>query len=444
MMKNKSLISVFTLLLSVFSFSQETKQLSLQEAVQLGIENSKTIKAAESGVMVSEKKLKSTKALQYPDVSVTGQYLHLFDTTHVDLKIGHNSAENEEPSEPSSGTNPKPSYMMFGMASVSVPVFNGFKLRNSIKESEYAVELSKINSENQKENVVYQILQLYFSLYKTQKSIEVLKENETRAVQRTTDFKNFMDNGLLARNDYLRSQLQVSNVRLSLEEANTTYENLNYQLDILLGLPEDLIIEPENLTNTEILPIENADYSNRKDIQSLEQQAKIAETEIKIAKAGYYPSLSLSGGYAALEIDGVATVTNATNAGIGLSYNLASIFKNKSKVEEAKAAKYADEANLEAKKDNAKIEIKEAFNAYTLALKKNEVYSEALEQANENYRIVKDKYDNGLSDTDQLLEADIEQLQAQINQVISEADIQLALYKYAFTQGNLIKSLQLQ
>lgn len=444
-MKNKIIISVFALLIFSFSFAQEARKLSLRDAVLLGIENSKTIKAAESQITVSEKKLKSAKALQYPDLSVTGQYLHLFDTTDVDLKTGSNTAETGETPEASPGNaSPKPSYLMFGMASVSMPVFNGFKLRNSIKESEYAVELAKIQSESQKENAVYQILQLYFSLYKTQKSIEVLKENEARAVQRTKDFKNFMDNGLLARNDYLRSQLQVSNVRLSLEEAYTTYQNLNYQLDVLLGLPEDLKVEPENIDDLGILPVKNGDYSNRKDIQSLEQQTKIADTEIKMAKASYYPSVSLSGGYAALEIDDVATVTNATNVGIGLSYNLASIFKNKSKVEEAKAAKYAEEAGLEAQKDKAKIEIKEAYNAYSLALKKNEVYTEALEQSNENYRIVKDKYDNGLSDTDQLLEADVEQLQAQINQVISEAEIQLALYKYAFAQGTLIESLQLQ
>lgn len=444
-MKNKTLITIFTLLTFSLSFAQEVKKLSLEEAVQLGIENSKTIKAADSQIIVSEKKLKSTKALQYPDLNVSGQYLHLFDTTDVKLKTGNNSAESGEGSEPeSAGANPKPSYMMFGMASLSVPVFNGFKLRNSIKESEFVVELSKIQSENQKENVVYQILQLYFSLYKTQKSIEVLKENESRAVQRTKDFQNFMDNGLLARNDYLRSQLQVSNVRLSLEEANTTYDNLNYQLNVLLGLPEDLKIETEYLADADLLPTENGDYSQRKDIQSLEQQTKIADTEIKVAKAGYYPSISLSGGYAAIDIDEIATVTNATNAGVGISYNLASIFKNKSKVDEAKAAKFAQEANLEAQKDKAKVEIKEAYNAYALALKKNDVYAEALEQADENYRIVKDKYDNGLSDTDQLLEADVEQLQAQINQVISEADIQLALYKYAFTQGNLIETLQLQ
>jgi outer membrane protein TolC len=381
--------------------------------------------------------------MQYPDLNVSAQYLHLFDTAKVDLKTSQpENTEEEGTEETSGGASPSPSYLMFGMASVSMPVFSGFKLRNSIKQSEYAVNLSKIQMEEKKEDVVYQILQIYFSLYKTKKSLEVLKENEIRAEQRATDFKNFMDNGLLARNDYLRSTLQLSNVKLAEEEAKTSYDNLNYQLNILLGLPEETKIEIENIENLNVLPNADGDLSNRKDLQSMEEQIKIADSQIKIEKGNYYPTLSLSGGYAAIDIDDVATVTNATNAGIGLSYNLASIFKNKAKVEEAKAEKMTQEALLEAQKDQAKVEIKKAFNDYNLALKKENVFEEAKTQADENYRIVKDKYDNGLSDTDQLLEADIEQLQAQINQTIGDVDTLLALYKYVYTQGKLMEVLQ--
>jgi len=444
-MKNKYKILFLAFFGSILSFAQETKILSLKDAVTLGIENNKMLKAAESQVKVSEKKLKSTKILQYPDLNISSQYLHLFDTTDVDLKIGGQNGDTEDGGEnAAAGNAPKPSYMLLGMASVSMPVFNGFKLKNSIRQSEYAVNLSKIESEAQKEDVVYQVLQLYFSLYKTKKSLEVLNENKKRAEKRVVDFKNFMDNGLLARNDYLRSTLQVSNIKLAIEEANTTYENINYQFNVLIGLPETTKIEVENTGGLTVLPSEETDLSQRKDIRSQEEKTKIAEAQIKIERAGYYPSLSISGGYAALELDDIATVTNATNIGIGLSYNLSSIFKNKSKVEEAKAAKSAQEALLEAEKDRAKIEIRKAYNDYNLAVKKEEVFEEALEQANENYRIVKDKYDNGLADTDQLLEADIEELQAQINQTIGEADIQLARYKYVYTQGKLTEVLQLQ
>jgi outer membrane protein TolC len=46
-----------------------------------------------------------------------------------------------------------------------------------------------------------------------------------------------------------------------------------------------------------------------------------------------------------------------------------------------------------------------------------------VEQASENYRIIKDKYDNGLSDTNDLLEADVEQLGSNINKTLARANV---------------------
>jgi outer membrane protein TolC len=58
--------------------------------------------------------------------------------------------------------------------------------------------------------------------------------------------------------------------------------------------------------------------------------------------------------------------------------------------------------------DDIKIQVQKAIEDYDLALKQDLVYNQAVEQASENYRIIKDKYDNGLSDTNDLLEADVE------------------------------------
>lgn len=428
-----------------FANGQETISLDLEKAIGLGIENSKVLKSSQFEVKSKEEKLKSTQMLQLPDINFSGQYMQLFDTSMVKLKkgvrdmvIGNEAGEN--PGAPSI----TPNYLILGNANLSLPLFNGFKIRNLIKQSESEIKLAQFSVESQKEEVVFRIIQLYFALFKTQKSIEVLKENIVRAEQRVKDFKNFMDNGLLARNDYLRAQLQSSHVQLSLKEAETTYKNLNYQLNLLLGLSPSTIVGVSDVSPMDIFPTPDADLSDRKEIQSWEEKTKIDDAQIKIAKSNYYPSIALTGGYMALDIDQLATVTNATNVGIGISYNLASLFKNKSNVEQAKWQKQADLMQLEALIDKAKIEMNEAYNKYNLAIQKADVYKQALEQANESYRIVKDKYDNGLSDTDQLLEADIEQLQAQINQVIAEADIQLALYEYIYTQGKLTKSFNLQ
>ena len=73
----------------------------------------------------------------------------------------------------------------------------------------------------------------------------------------------------------------------------------------------------------------------------------------------------------------------------------------------------------------------------------NKVYALAVEQSNENYRIIKDKYDNSLANTNDLLEADVQKLQSKINLALCQADIALKYYQLQFASGKLINSFNL-
>ncbi|WP_313095509.1 TolC family protein, partial [Empedobacter sp.] len=397
-------------------------------------QNNKSVKVAEAAKNTSEYKVQSAKNNRLPDISLSGQYMHLFTTTNVDIKLPMQSSGG--------GMGVEPSQLLLGQASASVPVFAGFKIKNAIKSSELMVDLSNLQIEATKENVVWQAINLYFGLYKTQRSIDVLNENLVRANQRVKDFQNFLDNGIIARNDLLRAKLQASNVQVAIDEAETQYKNINYRLNLLTGQDESKIVHVDNVETLKTINQNSQDYVNRTDVKSYDVKNQIADSQIKIAKAAYYPQLAVSAGYIAMDIDKVASVTNATNVGVGLKYDLSSLYKNKAEVEIAKAQKLENEMQKETTIDKAKVEMNEAFQKYDLAKKKNNVYKEAVEQANENYRIVKDKNDNGLADTDDLLEADVQQLQAKINQVVGDADEQLAIYEYYYTTGILLENVQ--
>ncbi|MGV0994584.1 MULTISPECIES: TolC family protein [Empedobacter] len=402
--------------------------------MQQSLQNNKSVKVAEAAKNTSEYKVQSAKNNRLPDISLSGQYMHLFTTTNVDIKLPMQSSGG--------GMGVEPNQLLLGQASASVPVFAGFKIKNAIKSSELMVDLSNLQIEATKENVVWQAINLYFGLYKTQRSIDVLNENLVRANQRVKDFQNFLDNGIIARNDLLRAKLQASNVQVAIDEAETQYKNINYRLNLLTGQDETKIVHVDNVETLKTINQNSQDYVNRTDVKSYDVKNQIADSQIKIAKAAYYPQLAVSTGYVAMDIDKVASVTNATNVGVGLKYDLSSLYKNKAEVEIAKAQKLENEMQKETTIDKAKVEMNEAFQKYDLAKKKNNVYKEAVEQANENYRIVKDKNDNGLADTDDLLEADVQQLQAKINQVVGDADEQLAIYEYYYTTGILLENVQ--
>ncbi|VXB88601.1 Transporter [Flavobacterium sp. 9AF] len=429
-MNNKNvLVLYFVLLLTSFLQAQNAKSLSLEEAIHIGVTQSNQAILADTKVKTSEWELKTVKNNQLPNLSVSGQYFRL-----TQAKIKGNLA-------PQSGGNGLDiNQLMIGQATATIPVFNGFKIQNGIKAAKSINKAEMSHAKHTKEQVALAVTQLYFGLYKTNQMIQLTEDFLKTAHQRVLDFQAMEDNGLLAHNDLLKAQLQESNIQLSLATAKKNYSVLNYQLANLLQLPEGTVIEiPENsVEKTTKIVTETA--TDRKDLEALQYQEEALKSNIKVAKGNYLPSINLIGGYIALDVKNAFTITNAMNFGAGISYDFSSLFKNSKEVEKAKSKTLEATQQIAILSDKIKEEIQEANANYELALQQKEVYLKAQEQATENYRIVKDKYENGLSTTNDLLEADVDQIQAKINYAIATSDIQEKYYELLYQQGKLTQS----
>ncbi|WP_417885769.1 TolC family protein [Zunongwangia sp.] len=434
-MNRKSLLLVFYLLAGLSGFSQQNKTLSLEEAVSIALTNSDDAKLAETKIKIASEDLKVAKNNQYPDIALSGQYRYLTNPD-VDLKLALGNPNPAEGEAQETGT-PDVNQIMFGQANVSLPLFSGFKIRNAINAQQNNLQAASLNAASSQEKIALQTISLYLNLYKAQQMVAVVKENLKSAQQRVKDFSAMEDNGLLARNDFLKAQLQESNITVTLEEAEKNVRIINYQLATFLKLPDNSTFQLPEETFIITPSIEKAEIQ-RSDVEALNYRKEASLNAIKMAKSAYYPSIALVGGYAALDINNVFSVKNAMNIGVGVSYDLTDIFKAKNNVNLQQHKTEELEYNIAKAKDNVKIQVKNAKEEYELALKKFEVYAKSQEQAEENYRIVKDKYDNGLMDTNDLLEADVDQLQSKINKTNAKADISLKYYELLQAEGILI------
>lgn len=432
---NKIYSSAVILSLLIMGFSanaQEKKSLTLDEAVMLGIQNSKNLKIDEAKIQEATANYLQAKNNRLPSLKVSGSALALANAD-VDLKIAAGG----------SGNSPKANSAFFGNVAASLPIYAGGKIKYGIQSAEYLVEASKLSTENDKIAIAYNVSQAYNNLFKANQAITVLKENLTASQKRDESFQKLENNGIIARNDKLKANLQTSNIELQLLEAENNFSIANINMDLLLGLPDATEIEIDENYLTELSennPVSfylNEAVENRKDLQAIDYQKKAADLGMKSAKAESLPTIALTGGYVAADVPNILTVVNAANIGVGIQYNIDNLWKKNSSLLKAEAQQKQLSATNDLLNDQIKLEVNRDYQNSVFAKRKIEVYEKAATQANENYRVTKNKFDNGLATITELLDADTAQITANVNVVNAKADAALAQRKLLQTAGIL-------
>lgn len=440
-MKSKmKIILAFFSLLTIQLAAQEKKVLTLNEAIDLGIQNSKELKNSQAKIEEATAVLKEAVEKKLPDAKVSGSYLRL-NSANFDLKTKTNNSG-------STGETPKVSQAMYGLLNFSLPIYAGGRIRYGIESSAFLEKAAKLDAEADKDEVIQNTIEAFANLFKANTAVRLMKENLQQARQRTKDLSNLEKNGLLARNDLLKAELQSSNVELSLLDAENNRQLANVNMNLLLGLPVATELVPdttgvEKKDDSRVLDeYLQAALSNRKDIAAMDYRKKAAESGVKAGKAELYPGVALTGGYVAADIPHVFSVTNAVNIGVGVSYNISSLWKTKSKVQQAEAKVKQWVITESMMDDKVRLQVNKSYLDLLSNRKKIEVYAKAVEQAQENYRIVKNKFDNSLATTTELLEADLAQLQATLSYTLARADAFVAYNKLLQTAGILSTDLK--
>lgn len=434
---NHRRIFILTILFfsSLAGFSQEVKQITLQEAIDLSLKNSKQLKISRARIDEALAQATEAKQAQLPDLKISGSYLRL-NSAKINLKSASDSGG-------SGAGGPKVNQAIYGIANLSLPLYAGGRIRYGIESTRYLAEASRLDAESDATDIIFNTTQAYVNLYKAYESVLLVKESLNSSLSRDSNFSNLEKNGLLARNDLLKSQLQTSNIELALLTAENDFRIATVNMNLMLGLPENdsLVLDTSFVNHLEeagnFTDYENAALQNRMDIKATGLRKKAADANIKSAKAEAYPTLALTGGYVAADIPKVLTITNALNIGIGVQYNLANLWKKNTKLQQAEAREKQISATQEILNDQVRLGINRDFQNYLLSLKRINLFENSLVQANENFRITNNKYNNSLVTLTELLDADVERLQAKINISSAKADAVLAYNQLLKTSGLL-------
>jgi len=427
-----------SLLSSSFFASAQVRKIKIDEAIGLSISNSHQLRYDSARITEASAALLEARGKKLPDVSFSGSHIRL---NNMDLQIKTVRSSDSIPRPRS-----KISSATYGLVNFSVPLYSGSRIKYGIESARYLAEAAKFDAIGNRDEIILNTINAFDNLYKAKAAVDLVKENLGSAKERVKQFTSFERNGVIPRNDLLKVELQQSNIELSVLDAENNWKLANINMNIMLGLPDSTTLEPD-INSFEavdkLLAVEafiQAAQQHRSDVFSLELRKKAAAIGIKAVKSELYPSIAITGGYIALYIPNLVTVTNILNVGIGVQYSLSSLWKNNSKVQQAQARDIQVQASQALLSDAIRLQVHEAYLEYVLSIKKIDTYKNAVAQAEENYSIVKNKYDNALATTTDLLDADVAQLQSRLNYAFSQADASAAYSKLLKAAGILDNS----
>lgn len=427
----KLIFSVFVLSLAGITNGQEKLQLSIDEAIQTGLKNSKTLHASLMKVKASEAKIKETGTALLPSLKFIGAYTRLSEVDPFTINAGPMGTFTLAPSILNN-------YSL--KLSLQQPVFTGFKLQNSVKIAELTSNATSEEYNRDKSELVYNIKNAYWSLFKAAEMKKVIDENVEQIKAHLKDAQNLMQQGLLTNNDVLKIEVQLSDALFRQSDIKNNVRLAVIGLNNIIGITLSTATEINSaveLNYTAALNLDelvNKAYQNRPELKAADLRIKTSESAVSLAKGGWYPQVSVSGNYnynrpnqriqpTKDQFDGTWDVT------LGVSFDIWNWNVTGHQTEQAEAQLSQTIDALGSIKDGVTLEVTQNYLNLQQAKEKISISELAVKQAEENLRIISEKFKNGMALSSDVVDADVALLQAKTNYTNSKVDFELAKAK---------------
>lgn len=224
------------------------------------------------------------------------------------------------------------------------PLYQGERIKYVIQQADLEKEIASLQTHISKADLKLVLLEQYLNLFSLYKQCKVLNRNIEESERRLKDIRRMKEEGLITNNDVLRSEMQLTNNRLSLTETQNNIRLVSQRLDILLGQNENLVIFPDTTLLEQTYTTNGYDaylqqaFSIDPSMVLLQKQAELAENNVRLVRAEQRPKLSLtaSNTLARPVSRTLANMYNNNwNIGLSLSYPLSALYRNKHRMNEA-------------------------------------------------------------------------------------------------------------
>lgn len=406
----------------------QNNSFSLEESIKYGLENSKEILIAQSNLNISNEKVTEAVSYMLPKISAGGIYNHM-NITEPDA-LGLPGGVFQIPFN-------EPFNVLGGSLSVQQPLFMGLRMWAMKDAAEFIQQAEEENFVKEKNRIAVEVNKAYWNFYKAKKAVQLLSKNLEAINAHLKNTEKFLENDLVTRNDLLKLQVQVQKVELKKVEAENNLKLarsfFNQTLGIGLKEKSDINLEPllNNTNEYNYDELVNEALTERKELKSLSYNLMASDKMITAAQSGWFPTLAAFGNYYYYNLNAKALFEDsktiqAWNVGLSLNWNIWDWWGTSSKSAQAREQKFQLEQTNELLKDKIKLEVYKNYLQLNTEKKKVDISSIAIESAEENLKITKDKYNAQVASSTDIIDAETELMDSQMELLFAQADYRLA------------------
>ena len=420
------------------------QRMSLQSLYDLADQQNQRIKVSEAALKAAEEGVASAKSAMLPSVelSVQGSYTgNAFmmsrgfstsgTTEYIVPGLGPQQVEN--------GKQPTPHWGNSFTAQATQVIYAGGAIRSGIEMAKLGQRIAELDVEKNRQEVRFLLTGHYLDLYQLQNQSQVIAKNIELTEKVIAQMKARRAQGTVLKNDITRYELQRQSLLLAKTQVDDAQKIIRHQIATTIHLPEGEDFQVEELSyddaalrhDEEALWQQTASDHNI-DIRQASLASSLTEQKLRNTRAASLPSVAvvaennLFGPYTSDLIPKDANV-NTWFIGIGVKYNLSSLWKNKHDIRKAQHEHAEARERVLLAREGVENGVQASYTQLLTSSVEVHTQEKQVELADENYSVVRNRYANDLALLTDMLDASNTKLSAEM--ALVNARIQM-LYNY--------------
>jgi len=419
-------IAFILLLFSVSAYSQNNV-LTIDQCLSVGLENSREIKISESKLISSDAKISEYGSGMLPKLTTGASYYYL---SEAPIKF-------DIPILPATGTGSESVNAFLANVSIEQPLFTGFRLSSLKSSAELNYKADEYENIKAVSDKALEIHWSFWNLYKAQKLVQLTEASFKSVKEHIRDTENFVKNGMAIESDLLKLKVHGANTELKLIDAKNMLEiarvalNKSIGVDIYQDTKVDFTKGSFANDNSSFDSLLSVALTSRSELLSLQFRKEAGDEFISVAKADWWPQMFAVGGLYYLNVDAAIPMISSQansfwNVGVTLKWDIWDWGKRSAKVTQAEQGVFQTELMMEQLKEAIKLEVYKNYLQLQGEQAKINAGGMAVKAALENYRVVKNRYDQHSATGTEIVDAQAELLSAQVGLETYTADYHVA------------------